>query len=191
MTPRLSLRAELRALLRLALPLALASSGQAFMGLVDAAVCGRAGAVVLAGAGLGNILFLVVGVGGGTGLMMGLDPLVAQAFGAGDARGARRLLWQGTWLALLAGTLLALPWPLVPLALRPLGIEADVAREASRFLWIRLPSLPALLFFAAARAYLQGLGLTRAVLVSTLLANAVNFALDLLLVFGGAGLPGW
>jgi len=190
-TPRPSLHAELRALLRLALPLALASSGQAFMGLVDAAVCGRAGAVVLAGAGLGNILFLVVGVGGGTGLMMGLDPLVAQAFGAGDERGARRLLWQGTWLALIAGTLLALPWALVPLALRPLGIEEGVAREASRFLWIRLPSLPALLFFAAARAYLQGLGLTRAVLVSTLLANVANFALDLILVFGGAGLPDW
>lgn len=186
-SPRLA-RAELGALLRLALPLAVASAGQAAMGLVDAAVCGRAGAVVLAGAGLGNVLFLALAVAG-MGLMMGLDPLVAQAFGAGDAAGARRLLWQGTWLALAAGVALALPWALVPLALRPLGIEDAVAAQAERFIWIRLTSLPALLWFVAARAYLQGLGLTRAVLVSTLLANVVNLALDVLLVFGGAGLP--
>jgi MATE family, multidrug efflux pump len=183
-------RAELGALLRLAFPLAVASSGQAAMGLVDAAVCGRAGAVVLAGAGLGNVLFLALAVAG-MGLMMGLDPLVAQAFGASDARGARRLLWQGTWLALAAGALIALPSALVPLALRPLGIEDVVAREAGRFVWIRLPSLPAVLFFVAAKSYLQGLGLTRAVLLSTLLANVVNLALDLLFVLGGAGLPAW
>ncbi|WP_308469062.1 MATE family efflux transporter [Anaeromyxobacter diazotrophicus] len=190
MAPPRPVRAELGALMRLALPLAVASAGQAAMGVVDAAVCGRAGAVVLAGAGLGNVLFLDLAVTG-MGLMMGLDPLVAQAFGAGDARGARRLLWQGTWLALGAGVLLALPWALVPLALRPLGIEDAVAREAGRFIWIRLPSLPALLFFVVAKSYLQGLGLTRAVLVSTLLANVVNFGLDLLLVFGGGDLPGW
>ncbi|HEX9106013.1 MAG TPA: hypothetical protein VF832_02265, partial [Longimicrobiales bacterium] len=62
-SPRLA-RAELGALLRLALPLAVASAGQAAMGLVDAAVCGRAGAVVLAGAGLGNVLFLALAVAG-------------------------------------------------------------------------------------------------------------------------------
>lgn len=190
MTSRHPLRAELGALFRLALPLAVASAGQAAMGLVDAAVCGRAGAVVLAGAGLGNVLFLAVAVAG-MGLMMGLDPLVAQAFGAGDARGARRLLWQGTWLALIAGVLLALPWALVPLALRPLGIEDAVATQAGRFLWIRLFSLPALLAFVAAKAYLQGLGLTRAVLISTVVGNAANLGLDLLLVFGGAALPPW
>jgi len=184
------IRAELGALLRLAFPLAVASAGQAAMGLVDAAVCGRAGAVVLAGAGLGNVLFLALAVAG-MGLMMGLDPLVAQAFGAGDARGARRLLWQGTWLALGAGVLLALPWALVPLALRPLGIEDAVAREAGRFIWTRLPSLPALLFFVAAKSYLQGLGLTRAVLLSTVVANVVNLGLGLLFVFGGESLPGW
>lgn len=176
--------------MRLALPLALASAGQSAMGLVDAAVCGRAGAVVLAGAGLGNILFLVVGVVG-SGLMMGLDPLVAQAFGAGDARSARRLLWQGSWLALGAGALLALAFAFVPLLLEPLGIEPEVAATAGRYLRWRLPSAPALFFFFVAKAYLQGLGLTRAVLVATLAANVANLALAVLLVFGGAALPAW
>jgi multidrug resistance protein, MATE family len=189
-SPRHTLRQEIASLARLALPLATASAGQATMGLVDAAVCGRAGAVVLAGTGLGNALFFAVAVFG-MGVMMGLDPLVAQAFGAGEPRVARRLLWQGTWLALAAGLLLSAPLAFAPLALEPLGIEPDVARQASGYLWVRLPGLPALLFFVAARSYLQGVGLTRAVVLATVVANVLNLLLDLLLVFGGAGLPAW
>ena len=189
--PRLhSTRAELASLARLALPLAAASAGQALMGAVDTAVCGRAGAVVLAATGLGNALFFAVAVFG-MGLMMGLDPLVSQAFGAGDRRGARKLLWQGTWLALVAGLALTIPCAVMPLVLRPLGIDAAVAAQAGRFLLVRAPSLPALLFFVAARSYLQGLGATRAVVVATVVANVLNLAFDLLFVFGGAGLPSW
>jgi multidrug resistance protein, MATE family len=184
------IRDELGGLARLAVPLALASAGQATMGLVDAAVCGRAGAAVLAGVGLGNALFFAASVFA-MGVMLGLDPLVAQAFGAGDARAARRLLWQGTWLALAAGSLLAISLAFAPLALEPLGIAPGIAREASAFLWWRLPGLPPLLFFYAAKSYLQGLGRARAVLAAAAVANVLNFLLDLLLVFGGGALPPW
>ncbi len=183
-------RAEVAALFRLAGPLALASGGQAVMGVVDTAVCGRAGADTLAGAGLGNALFFTAAVLG-MGLMMGLDPLVSQAVGAGDPRRARRWLWQGAWLSLGAGLLLSLPMALAPLALEPLGIGHEVARQAGGFLLARLPSLPALLFFVAARAYLQGHGRTRALVISVVAGNVVNFLGDLLFVFGGAGLPAW
>jgi MATE family multidrug resistance protein len=127
----------------------------------------------------------------GIGTMMGLDPLVSQAFGAGDAPRARHFLWQGAWLALAIGVLLAVPLAFVPLALGPLGIEPTVAAQASGHLLARLPSLPALLFFFAARSYMQGANAPRAILLSAVLANLVNFALDLLLVFGGADLPAW
>jgi MATE family multidrug resistance protein len=186
----LPVRAEVRALVRLAVPLALASAGQSLMGVVDAAVVGRAGAAQLAGVGLGSLLFFAVSVLG-IGTMMGLDPLVSQAFGAGDAPRARHFLWQGAWLALAIGVLLAVPLAFVPLALGPLGIEPTVAAQASGHLLARLPSLPALLFFFAARSYMQGANAPRAILLSAVLANLVNFALDLLLVFGGADLPAW
>jgi multidrug resistance protein, MATE family len=185
-----AVRAELSSLARLALPLAVASAGQALMGVVDTAVCGRAGGAVLAGTGLGNAIFIAAAIFG-MGLMMGLDPLVSQAFGAGDPRRARHLLWQGTWLALVAGAVLAVPCALAPLLLRPLGIEDAIAVQASHFLWARAPSLPVLLVFVAGRSYLQGLGLTRAVVVATVVGNVVNLLADLLFVFGGAGLPAW
>src|SRR5215208_182778 len=132
-----ALRSELAALVRLALPLAVAQGGQALMGVVDTAVVGRAGAVPLAGVGLGNSLFMALAVFG-MGTMHGPDPLVSQAIGAGRPARARHLLWQGNWLALALAAALALPFVIVPSILAPLGIERDVAGEAGRYLLWRL-----------------------------------------------------
>jgi MATE family multidrug resistance protein len=123
--------------------------------------------------------------------MHGLDPLVSQALGAGDAARARRLLWQGMWLAAGLAAVLAVPLAVAPWALSPLGIEPAVAREAGRYLLWRLPGLPFMLAYFGARAYLQALGATRPMVVATVVANLANVPLDVLFVFGGAALPGW
>jgi MATE family multidrug resistance protein len=185
-----ALRQEVSALARLAAPLAAAQAGQALMGVVDTAVTGRAGAVTLAGTGLGNALFFSVAVLG-MGVMMGLDPLIAQAFGAADPGRARRLAWQGGFLAFHAAAWLAVPLAILPWFLEPLGIEPAVAAEAGRYVLWRLPGLPFLLLYVAGRAYLQSAGLTRPMVVATVVANLANLGLDVLLVFGGAGLPAW
>lgn len=181
---------ELSALWRLALPLALANAAQSFMGLVDTAILGRAGAAPLAGTGLGNLIFFSIAILG-IGLMMGLDPLVSQAVGAGDRARARHLLWQGVWLACAVGAALAVPMALAPLALVPLGIPPEVASQATGYLLLRMPSLPFLLFFYAGRSYLQAHGVARAVLITAVVANLVHVPVDLLLVFGGGSLPSW
>lgn len=188
--PGHTIRAEIRPLVRLALPLAAAQGGQALMGVVDTAVVGRAGALPLAGTGLGNALFIALAIFG-MGAMQGLDPLIAQALGAGDAARARRLVWQGVWLAGGLAAALAVPFAIVPSVLVPLGIAPDVAREASRYLLWRLPGLPFLFVYLAARAYLQSLGSARPMVVATTLANLANVPLDLLFVFGGGSLPAW
>src|SRR2546423_11495420 len=90
---------ELRELMRLAVPIAIAQAGLALMGVVDTAVVGRLGAAALGAVGLSNGIFFAVAIVG-IGTVMGLDPLVAQAFGARDGKRARELLWQGGWLAL-------------------------------------------------------------------------------------------
>lgn len=181
---------ELSALGRLALPLALANAAQSFMGVVDTAILGRAGAAPQGGTGLANAVFWSFTMLGG-GLMMGLDPLVSQAVGAGDRARARHLLWQGVWLACAAAAGLAVPVALVPPLLAPLGVPPETARQATGYLHMRLPSLPFILFFYAARSYLQAHGAARAVLATAVVANLVHVPVDLLLIFGGASLPAW
>ena len=189
-SPEPTLRREISALLGVGLPLAVAQGGHALMGVVDSAVVGRAGAVTLAGTGLGLALFMALSVFG-MGVMMGLDPLVAQAFGAGDGSRARRLLWQGAWLSLGVSAAVALPALAVPPLLVPLGIEPPVAAEASSYLLWRLPGLPFMMLYVGGRAYLQAAGHLRPMVIAAVAANVVNVPADLLLVFGGASLPGW
>src|SRR3954468_3759211 len=92
------LRAQSSALFGLALPIAAAQAGIALMTVVDTAVVGRLGAGALAALGVANSVYFAIAVVG-LGVMMGLDPLIAQAVGACDRRRARQLLWQSAWLA--------------------------------------------------------------------------------------------
>jgi len=188
--PRSEGPSEFRQLMRLALPLALMQAGHSAMGAVDTAVVGRTGPVQLAGVGLGNGLFFAIAFFG-IGLMMGGDPLISQAIGAGDSVRARRLYWQAVYTALAASLVLALPVLVAMRLLRPFGIPADVAASASSFMAWRIPGLAPIFLFYAARSYLQAVGRARWLLYVTLAANVLNLAGDLLFVFGGQGLPLW
>lgn len=183
-----AVRTELKALWQLALPLALAQTGQALMGMVDTAVVGRLSATAQGGAGLGNSLtFTVIFLG--MGVMMGLDPLIAQAFGAGDKTRARSLYWAGVWLAAITSVVLMLLTACLPLILLPFGVDAEVAKGAREFIWWRLPGVPAALLFIGARSYLQAVGRAHVMFLAMLVANVANFGLDLVLVFGAGPIP--
>jgi multidrug resistance protein, MATE family len=179
---------ELRSLLRLAVPLSFAHVGQMAMGFVDVAVVGRLGAVPLAAVGLGNGIFFTLCVVG-LGVMLGLDPLVAQAIGAREEVRARQLLWQGMWLALAVGAVLSFPIAGLTFLLEPFGVGHEVARETAAYTLTRMPSLVPLLAYAGIRSYLQAHHHTLPVVVAVVVANVANFALDYLFVFGGEALP--
>jgi MATE family multidrug resistance protein len=189
-TTRAELAHELGHLTLLGLPLMLTQMGQGLLGLVDVAVLGHADPLLLAGVGLGNALFFGIAILG-MGVMHGLDPLVSQALGAGDPGRAQRLVWQGVWLAALLALALAGPISLVPRALPALGIPPDVAVQADRFLSWRLLGLPFFFVYFAPRSLLQAANRLSPMVIAVALANAVNLALVMLLVFGGASLPAW
>lgn len=187
MDPPPGRRPELRELARLAGPLALYHLGNQMLGFVDSAIVGRYGAVELGAVGLGNAVFFSVAVVG-LGLMLGLDPLVSQAVGAGERAGARRLFWQGMWMAT------ALTPPLVVLILAagatlPLvGIEGRTADITFEYLVPRALGLVFFLGGVGGRAYLQAHDITRPLILSVLLAHVVNLPVSWVLVFGDPAL---
>ncbi|ABF87208.1 putative multidrug resistance protein NorM [Myxococcus xanthus DK 1622] len=183
-------RTELRALARLAVPIAIAQGGQALMGLVDTLVVGRAGTSALAAVGLGNGLYFAVS-SFGMGLMMGFDPMISQAIGARQFTRARALLWQGAWMAFCAGVMLATLMALAPRLLPLAGISETEAAGASQYLMWRAPGMPMMLMFLTMRSYLQATAFTRPLVIATVVANIFNLLGNLVLVFGGANLPAW
>ena len=174
---------EMRALLRLAGPIVVGQLGGIAMNTTDTIMVGPLGAESLAAAGLGNAIFMSLLVLC-TGMLMGMSPLVSQAFGAGDRGECRRVMVQGLWLA----ALLSIPMTVVslfglPIA-RALGQSEGVSRLAGGYLvaiaWGVLP----MLLFMAFRQYLDGMGLTRPAMVMTFLGVAVNIGGNFLLIYG-------
>jgi MATE family multidrug resistance protein len=81
-------RHELRDVIRLAVPIVLGQLGVMFMGTVDVLLVGRVSPAAIAAVALGKFYWVTV-VFFAQGVVMVLDPLVAQAVGAGDARSSQ------------------------------------------------------------------------------------------------------
>ena len=182
------LKKELRALALLAIPVAIAELGWMLMTVVDTAMVGHLSALAIAATGLGGVLYTTI-VLFGFGLLLSMDPLIAQAFGAGDMQDCHHTLHQGIFLALaLTLPLMVITW-LLPGVLLHWNVNPAVTQAAAPFIRIlALGTLP-LLLYACLRRYLQALHLVRPIMVALLTANLFNALGDWALIYGHLGLP--
>ncbi len=186
--------AEARSIFHLAAPIALAQFGLMTMSLVDTAVLGRVSKVDLAAASLGrNIGFAAQTLS--MGLAMALEPLAAQAIGAGDPKRAWRAFISTLETVALAWVPTVCIALLMTFALPRLGVEAAVVTRTRTFLLAWSPGLFAFPCFIAAKTYLQAGSRTKPALVASIVANVVNLVVCTLLVRGddalaSVGLPG-
>lgn len=183
-----SMRRELATIAELSLPMMAAQGGLMLMGVVDTLMVGRISSLEMAAVALGNSVTGVIVVLG-IGLAMGIEPLVAQALGSGDALGARRWMWQGLYVSAAASIPLGIGTVAATVLFDDVGIAEDIAVRATAYIWARLPGVFFNCTYAALRAYFASIGRTRPVLIAVLAANALNILLDWALVFGELGLP--
>jgi multidrug resistance protein, MATE family len=179
---------ELRPMVALAAPVIIAELGWVAMGVVDTLMVGRLGPEAIGAVGLASAVFIAVAVFG-MGLLFGLDPLVAQAFGAGRIDECHRWLIAGVWLAILATPPIVGVVYLVNLALPSAGLPPEIVRLAQPYLAVVGWSLPPLLFYVAFRRYLQAMNIVRAVTYTLIAANIVNAIINWVLIFGYYGAP--
>jgi MATE family, multidrug efflux pump len=181
-------RAELRAMARLALPLIMAEVGWMSMGVVDTMMVGRVSADAIGAVSLGTMIFYTVGIFA-SGLLLGLDTLVSQAFGAGNLDDCRHSLINGIWLSLF----LIAPVMLIIEACNPLlaamGIDSGVLRDTRPYLRALNWSAPSLLLYFGFRRYLQSINLVRPVMITLITSNLVNVVGNWIFVFGNLGAP--
>jgi len=175
-------------MLELATPVVLSELGWMAMGIVDTMVVGHLSTAAMGAVSIGGILFNTV-AWTGAGLLLGLDTLISQSFGAGDVPDCHRSLLNGLYLSVpVSLALIAVMWLGTPY-LRGFGIDPVVLRDAIPFLRaIMWSTFPLLLYFAF-RRYLQAMNLVKPVMFALISANALNLAGDWILVFGHFGAP--
>lgn len=175
-------------MLGLAGPVVVAELGWMAMGVVDTIMVGPLGPSAIGGVGLGSNLFMAVAVFG-TGLLLGLDTLVSQAFGAARHADCRRWLVHGLVLAVVISLPMALVVWLAANHIGLLGVHEQVEPLAIAYTRTVSWSLPPLLLYAACRRYLQGMALVRPITFALVTANLVNAAVNYVLIYGAFGAP--
>ncbi len=179
---------EVRHVLALSIPVALAELGWIAMNVVDTIMIAPLGPVAIGAIAIGGSAFYVFGIFG-LGLMLGLDTLVSRAHGAGNREDARHSLAQGVYLALFLTPILMAMFYLLPPLFPGFGIERNVSRQASIFLrtlsWSTLP----LLLYGCLRRYLQATGHARPVMVVLITANLINWFSNWIVIQGRFGFP--
>ena len=181
-------RSHAKAVLTLGLPLVGSQIAQFAIGMTDTLMLGRYSVEALAAGTLATSVFFVVFVTG-AGLARAVTPLVAEALGRRDDLVARRAMRMGLWSSAAYALVLA-PLLLTGEALLALMGQPPVVSElGGAYLQIAAWGLAPALLAEVLRSHLSAYERTRVVLLATLLAVAVNAALNWLLIFGRLGLP--
>ncbi|MET1259998.1 MATE family efflux transporter [Flagellimonas sp. DF-77] len=174
--------------LKLAYPVILGMLGHTFVAFADNIMVGQLGTAELAAVSLGNS-FVFIAMSLGIGFSTAITPLVAEADGAGNPKGAKSALKHGLVLC----TFLGLGLFGIILLCTPLMYEMDQPEEvvtlAMPYLKLVAFSLVPLIVFQAFKQFSEGLSQTKYPMYATILANVVNIALNYLLIFGSFGFP--
>jgi MATE family multidrug resistance protein len=179
---------ELAAMVALAIPVVLSELGWMAQGVVDTIMVGRLGPAAIGAVALGNAVYYTPSLFG-MGILLGLDTLVAQAYGRRDHDGCHRWLAQGVYLACFVTPPLMLLIFLASFGFSAFGINAEVAAPAGHYLRILLWGTLPLLLYGGTRRYLQGVGQVRVITVTYVAANLVNWFGNWVLIYGKFGMP--
>jgi MATE family multidrug resistance protein len=185
---RPSWRPELKAILRLTMPLAAAQLAQMLMGITDAVMMGRISTDALAAGGLGgNVAFMMIIMA--QGLVVSIQPIVAQARGAGEQSGFGRILLGGLVVATVAAVPIILAITHIDLLLDAVGEPHQIATMTLEYELAFAWGIPVALWQGAFRSYLSAMERPGIIMIVASVACVANLFLNWVLIFGHLGLP--
>ena len=158
------------------------------LGFVDTVMLGHYDTLAMAASVSANIwtfatLFFA------NGILFGLDPIIAQAHGAGDGPRAGLALQRGVVMALLLSFPVAASWLITGPFLSVTGQDTSLIPMAHTYAMTLIPSIPFFLVYSALRQYLQGRELVMPALIIVVIANAFNVIANWAFIFGHLGIP--
>jgi MATE family multidrug resistance protein len=183
-----TIRAEIRPLLLLALPITAGQAGQMMMSITDSIMIGQVGTVPLAASALVTAIVHILMIPG-LGLISPVSVKVAQSVGSGERSAIGQYLRHGIFLGAASGTLFAVILCLCLPLLNLLGQPPEVVREAGAYYVLIAVSIIPILIFHAQKQYCEGLHKAAAPMWILLGGILLNVVLNWVLIYGNLGAP--
>ena len=183
-----NIRNEIRGYLQLAIPLASSQVAQSATGFADSIMMGHLGPEILAAGGLAALtfqMFLAVA----TGVVMGVTPLIAEAFGAGQKTRIEQVGRQGMLLTLILSLPIMLLTGSLDTFMGKLGQSPSTVNLANQYLDMILWGFFPALGFGMLRGFLSAVSQARPVMTIMIAGTVVNITGNYILGFGKFGFP--
>lgn len=185
---RLKVWDEASSTLRLGAPIIAAQLLQMSMGFVDTVMAGRLSAGDLAAVAIGSSmlapLFMLC-----YGILMGLNPIVSQAFGARNFPLIAKNVRQGLWLSQILALVSIFIMHQFHYAIEYIGADPDVSDKAIRYVLAMTWGMPFYMAFITLRVFNESIGATKPGMWIALLGLPFNIFGNWVLVYGKFGFP--
>ena len=176
--------------LKIAIPVVLTQVGGGLVALFDNIMVGHLGAEELAAVAFANSVY-ILGHVFAMGAVMGMTPLVGQAFVQKDMPYVKSLFLSGFVYVFLLSVLMGLVLFLVYFGFDRMGQVPEVVDLAKPYYLIMILSLLPYLLFCLFKQFLEGLGNTKVAMNITMISCVANIVLNYLLIYGKLGFPQW
>ena len=183
-----STQTEIKSLLKLAIPLISAQIAQAATGFVDTVMMGHLGREALAAGGLASFTFQVF-LNVLAGIVMGVRPLVAASYGAGQKTRIEQVAQQGLLLTLVVTVVTMGGISRMDAVMLGLGQDPSTVALATRYLNVMLWGLFPAVGFAMFRGVVSGLSQARPIMTIVVVGTLFNIVGNYVLGFGKLGAP--
>ncbi len=173
-----------RQILRLALPNIVTNITVPLLGMVDLAIVGRLGDTKYIGAiAIATMIFSMIYWLFGF-LRMGTSGFTAQAYGAGDIKGAADILLRSLLVGLsVALCLIVLQQPIIDLAMSIVSGSEELKAIARRYFFVNIWGAPALLSMYSFKGWFIGMQNSNIPMLIAIVINVVNICLSYIFVF--------
>lgn len=179
---------EARTIIKLGLPVIGAQMSYVLMGMIDTIMAGNLSADDLAAIAVGGNIVIIPFLFG-MGILMAVNPIVAQHDGAGNTgeigRETRHALWLSQMIAIPIIFGIRFTEPVIDL----MGLEPDVAAKTFGYMKAYSLGLSPALASIALRYYCEGLGKTVPGLLVSVLGLPFNVLGNYTLLYGNFGFP--
>ncbi|TFH40560.1 MAG: MATE family efflux transporter [Chrysiogenales bacterium] len=118
-----------------------------------------------------------------------VSTFVAQYYGSGRDGMIGKVLWQGLYIALIAGAAIMLIVPFSAEIFDLIGHDPSVRESETVYFRVLCLGAAPLVATSAMSGFFSGIGKTWVIMIANIAATAVNLFLDYLLIFGVLGFP--
>ena len=179
---------ELKALLKIGIPIYGAQISYMGMGVTDTIVAGRASALDLSALAIGNALsmpfYFLLG-----GCLFAVTPIVAQLFGAKKYEEIGQKVREILWVSIALGLIGFILYRNLSFFIPYFDIEENIAQISDGYLKAMSFGFVANMLFTCLRCYSEGMGLTLPVFWVAFIGMILNIPLDIIFVYGYFGIP--